>query len=278
MGDRGAAGAGAQRHRIAVALVIRDLCKTFHKGTADERRALDSVSLSIADGEFVVVIGSNGSGKSTLLNTIAGQLRPDSGSISVAGREVSDEPEHVRAAVIARVLQDPMRGTLPSLTIEENLALADMRHRGRTLARALTASRRRRFAEALAGFGLGLETRLESVVGLLSGGQRQVLALAMAVLNAPRVLLLDEHTAALDPRTAELVMRSTVAAVGGAGLTTLMVTHNMQHAIDYGNRLVMMDAGKVRLDLGGEDKRRLTVAELVRRFHLADDKMLLARA
>ena len=278
MGDRGAAGAGAQRHRIAVALVIRDLCKTFHKGTADERRALDSVSLSIADGEFVVVIGSNGSGKSTLLNTIAGQLRHDSGSISVAGRDVTDEPEHVRAAVIARVLQDPMRGTLPSLTIEENLALADMRHRGRTLARALTASRRRRFAEALAGFGLGLETRLESVVGLLSGGQRQVLALAMAVLNAPRVLLLDEHTAALDPRTAALVMKSTVAAVGGAGLTTLMVTHNMQHAIDHGNRLVMMDAGKVRLDLGGEDKRRLTVAELVRRFHLADDKMLLARA
>lgn len=261
-----------------MALVLRDLCKTFHKGTADERRALDSVSLSIADGEFVVVIGSNGSGKSTLLNTVAGQVRHDSGSISVAGAEVSAAPEHVRAALIARVLQDPMRGTLPSMTIEENLALADMRHRGRTLAPALNASRRRRFADALAGFGLGLETRLGSVVGLLSGGQRQVLALAMAVLNTPRVLLLDEHTAALDPRTADLVMRSTVSAVGGARLTTLMVTHNMQHAIDYGNRLVMMDSGRVRLDLSGEEKRGLTVAELVRRFHLSDDKMLLARA
>ena len=261
-----------------MALVIRDLCKTFHKGTADERRALDSVSLSIADGEFVVVIGSNGSGKSTLLNTISGQLRHDSGSIAVAGAEVGDEPEHARASMIARVLQDPLRGTLPSMTIEENLALADMRHRGRTLAPALSASRRRRFAEALAGFGLGLEGRLGGVVGLLSGGQRQVLALAMAVLNAPRVLLLDEHTAALDPRTADLVMKSTVTAVRGARLTALMVTHNMQHAIDYGNRLVMMDSGKVRLDLSGAEKGSLTVAELVRRFHLSDDKMLLARA
>ena len=171
-----------------------------------------------------------------------------------------------------------MRGTLPSMTIEENMALADMRHRGRTLAPALDASRRRRFADALAGFGLGLEARLGSVVGLLSGGQRQVLALAMAVLNAPRVLLLDEHTAALDPRTAELVMRSTLSAVREARLTTLMVTHNMQHAIDYGNRLVMMDAGKVRLDLGGAEKSSLTVAELVRRFHLSEDTMLLARA
>ena len=278
MGHHGAAGAGAQRRRVAVALVVRDLCKTFHKGTADERRALDSVSLSIADGDFVVVIGSNGSGKSTLLNTISGQLRHDGGSISVAGAEVSDEPEHVRAALIARVLQDPLRGTLPSMTIEENLALADMRHRGRTLAPALTDSRRKRFVEALAGFGLGLEARLASVVGLLSGGQRQVLALAMAVLNAPRVLLLDEHTAALDPRTADLVMQSTVTAVRGARLTTLMVTHNMQHAIDYGNRLVMMDSGKVRLDLSGAEKSSLTVAELVRRFHLSDDKMLLARA
>jgi len=261
-----------------VALVLRDLCKTFHKGTADERRALDSVSLSVADGDFVVLIGSNGSGKSTLLNTISGQLRQDSGSITVAGTEVSGQAEHVRAAMIARVLQDPMRGTLPSMTIEENMALADMRHRGRTLAPALDASRRRRFADALAGFGLGLEARLGSVVGLLSGGQRQVLALAMAVLNAPRVLLLDEHTAALDPRTAELVMRSTLSAVREARLTTLMVTHNMQHAIDYGNRLVMMDAGQVRLDLGGAEKSSLTVAELVRRFHLSEDKMLLARA
>ena len=261
-----------------MALVLRDLCKTFHKGTADERRALDSVSLAVADGDFVVLIGSNGSGKSTLLNTISGQLRQDSGSITVAGTEVSGQAEHVRAAMIARVLQDPMRGTLPSMTIEENMALADMRHRGRTLAPALDASRRRRFADALAGFGLGLEARLGSVVGLLSGGQRQVLALAMAVLNAPRVLLLDEHTAALDPRTAELVMRSTLSAVREARLTTLMVTHNMQHAIDYGNRLVMMDAGKVRLDLGGAEKSSLTVAELVRRFHLSEDKMLLARA
>ena len=257
-------------------LRLRGVCKTFHKASADERIALDQVDLDLDDGSFVVVIGSNGAGKSTLLNVVSGALALDAGSVEIDGHEVAGRSEHARAALISRVMQDPMRGTLPSMPIEENLALADMRFHGRGLAPALDARRRERYVQALADFGLGLEGRLGARVGLLSGGQRQVLALAMAVLNPPRVLLLDEHTAALDPRTAELVMRATLRAIEAARLTTMMITHNMQHAIDYGNRLIMMDAGRVRLDLGGDDKRKQTVASLVERFHLANDKMLLA--
>lgn len=257
-------------------LRLRGVSKTFHKGSADERIALDQVDLDLSDGSFVVVIGSNGAGKSTLLNVISGALPLDAGSLAIDGQELAGRSEQARAALISRVMQDPMRGTLPTMTIEENLALADMRFHGRSLAPALNARRRERYAQALAGFGLGLEGRLGTRVGLLSGGQRQVLALAMAVLNPPRVLLLDEHTAALDPRTAELVMRATLHAIEAARLTTMMITHNMQHAIDYGNRLIMMDAGRVRLDLGGDDKRTQTVDSLVRRFHLANDKMLLS--
>ena len=194
----------------------------------------------------------------------------------VDGRDVAATPEHERAGLVARVMQDPLRGTLATMTIEENLALAEMRS-------AAAASRRRSrrpavaaSPTALAVFGLGLEARLHARVGLLSGGQRQVLALAMAVLHPPRVLLLDEHTAALDPRTAALVMEATLRAVGAARITTLMVTHNMHSAIAYGDRLVMMDAGRVLLDVGGAEKQALTVDALVRRFRLADDKMLLA--
>ena len=259
-----------------MALGLSKVSKTFYKGTSDERIALDDVSLELSEGTFAVVIGSNGAGKSTLLNVISGQLPLDAGSVRIDGREMAHEPEHVRAALISRVMQDPQRGTLATMTIEENLALADMRHQGRGLKRALSAQRRERFARTLAGFGLGLEQRLGSRVGLLSGGQRQVLALAMAVLNPPRVLLLDEHTAALDPRTADLVMRATVHAVEAGRLTTLMITHNMQQAIHFGDRLIMMDTGRVRLDVGGEHKRELTVESLVRRFQIADDKMLLA--
>ena len=259
-----------------MALGLSGVSKTFYKGTSDERIALDDVSLDLAEGSFSVVIGSNGAGKSTLLNVISGQLSLDAGSVHIDAREIGREPEHVRAALISRVMQDPMRGTLATMTIEENLALADMRFRGRNLSRALTAQRRERFAETLSGFGLGLEQRLGSRVGLLSGGQRQVLALAMAVLNPPRVLLLDEHTAALDPRTADLVMRATLHAIEAGRLTTLMITHNMQQAISYGDRLIMMDAGRVRLDISGQQKRQLTVESLVKRFQIADDKMLLA--
>ena len=259
-----------------MSLALRGVAKRFHAGTADERIALDAISLEVADGDFLVVIGSNGAGKSTLLKVIAGGLLPDAGQVAIDGVALGRSPEHVRAAKVASVAQDPMRGTLPGMTIEENLALADMRVHGRSLAPALNAARRERFRSLLAGFGLGLEQRLGSRAGLLSGGQRQVLALAMAVLNPPRVLLLDEHTAALDPRTAELVMAATLRAVAAAGLTTLMVTHNMDSAITYGNRLVMMDAGRIRLDVAGAEKSALTVPALVQRFHIADDKMLLA--
>ena len=250
--------------------------KRFHRGSADERAALDGVSLELAAGDFAVVIGSNGAGKSTLLNAIAGAEPLDSGTIEIDGADVTRWPQHRRARLVARVLQDPRLGTLPTLTIEENLALAEMRAAGAGFARALTSARRVRYAQLLAPFGLGLETRLGARAGVLSGGQRQVLALAMAVIAAPRVLLLDEHCAALDPKTAELVMNATLHAVAAGRLTTLMVTHNMQHAIRYGNRLMMMDAGRVLLDTSGAEKSRLTVEALIERFHLRDDKLLLA--
>ncbi|HYF17704.1 MAG TPA: ATP-binding cassette domain-containing protein [Ramlibacter sp.] len=259
-----------------MALRLEHVAKAFHRGTANERIALDDVSLQLQDGEFAVLIGSNGAGKSTLLNVVSGHTPLDAGRIEIDGRDVAGLPEHRRAEWVSRVLQDPMRGTLASMTLEENLALAEMRATGRGLGTALTRQRRERYAQVLAGFGLGLESRLQMQVGLLSGGQRQVLALAMAVLNPPRVLLLDEHTAALDPRTADLVMRATLQAIEAAHLTALMVTHNMQHAIAQGSRLIMMDAGRIRLDVAGDAKRDLTVEELVRRFQLADDKMLLA--
>ena len=259
-----------------MALRLEGLTKRFHAGSADERVALDQVSLDLPEGGFMIVIGSNGSGKSTLLNAVSGHVPLDAGAVRIDGRDVGGSPEHERAALVARVLQDPLRGTLATMTIEENLALADMRTGGRGLAPALGPARRERFAAALAVFGLGLESRLQARAGVLSGGQRQVLALAMAVLNPPRVLLLDEHTAALDPRTAQLVMEATLRAVASARITTVMVTHNMQSAITYGDRLVMMDAGRVRLDVAGAEKQAMTVEALVRRFHLADDKMLLS--
>jgi putative tryptophan/tyrosine transport system ATP-binding protein len=250
--------------------------KRFHRGTADERVALDAVSLALAPGSFTVVIGSNGAGKSTLLNALAGSVALDAGRIEIGEDEVTRWPEHRRARLVSRVLQDPMLGTLPSLTVEENLALADLRSQRAGTGLALTRARRERYAAALARFGLGLEQRLAARAGILSGGQRQVLALAMAVLSPPRLLLLDEHSAALDPKTAELVMQATLAAVAGGSLTTLMVTHNMQHAIRYGDRLLMMRAGAIVLDAAGAEKAGLTVEGLVERFQLVDDKMLLA--
>ena len=254
---------------------VRTLDKTFYRGTPSARHALNDVSLRLDEGDFAVVIGGNGAGKSTLLNTIAGEVMPDAGSVWIDDTDVTRRPPHRRAGLISRVFQDPLAGSAGGMTIEENLALALARGRRRTLGLALTDTRRRRFRDAVAVFNLGLEERMDQKVELLSGGQRQSLALAMALVTAPRVLLLDEHCAALDPRTAATVMEATVDAVERDGLTTLMVTHNMQHAIDHGNRLVMMMDGKIIFEAAGAEKRALTVEALIERFHLVDDKMLL---
>jgi putative ABC transport system ATP-binding protein len=259
-----------------VGLAARGLRKTFHAGSADERVALDGIDLELAPGDFAVVIGSNGAGKSTLLNALAGEVRVDAGRLTIGADDLTGLPTHRRARWIARVFQDPLVGTAATMTIEENLAVAESRGETRTLASALTREGRVRYAALLAPIGLGLESRLSTKVSLLSGGQRQALALLMAVMKHPALLLLDEHTAALDPRTAEAVMNATLVAVGGARLTTLMVTHNMSHALRFGNRLLMMNAGRVVLDVAGADKAALTVERLVERFHLADDKMLLS--
>ena len=256
-------------------LSMRGALRTFNRGTEDERIALDRIDLDVAERDVVVIIGSNGAGKSTLLNAITGQLALDSGTILIDGEAVERQPEQRRARLIARVAQDPMRGTFPTLTLAENLVLADLRSRPRGLRPALGRARVERFEAVLVRFGLGLEKRLGTRVGTLSGGQRQVLALAMAVLNPPRLLLLDEHTAALDPRTAGLVMAATLRAIADGGLTALMITHNMQQAIDHGNRLLMMDAGRIVLDLDAEHKAAMTVPGLVARFQVADDKLLL---
>ncbi len=253
----------------------RNLHKTFNRGTASERQALRDVSLRLEEADFAVVIGGNGAGKSTLLNTIAGEVTADSGSVWIDGAEVTRLPTHRRAGRVSRVFQDPLAGSAGSMSIEENLALALSRGDRRRLRFALGGNRRARFRDAVAVFGLGLEDRMHQKVELMSGGQRQSLALAMALLTTPRVLLLDEHCAALDPRTAATVMEATVRAVEGGGLATLMVTHNMQHAIDYGNRLIMMMDGRIVFEASGDEKRSLTVEQLIERFHLVDDKMLL---
>lgn len=259
-------------------LRLSDVRKTFDTGLADARPALDGLSLELAAGEFMLVIGSNGAGKSTLLNAVAGAIRVDSGSITLEGQDITRLAEHRRAGMIARVFQDPMAGTAAAMTVEENLALAERRGKTHRLVPHLDADRRARYRELLAGLRLGMETRLATPVAQLSGGQRQSLSLVMAVMSAPRLLLLDEHTAALDPRTAELVMEATVTAIATHRLTALMVTHNMKQAIQFGNRLLMMDAGRVRLDIRGAEKAALTPEELVQRFHLADDRLLLAAA
>ncbi len=251
--------------------------KHYGAGTADARVALDGVELTLARGDFAIVIGSNGAGKSTLLNAIAGATALDGGAIRIGGIDVTRLPVHRRAAHIARVFQNPMNGTFSAMSVEENLLLAELRGRRRGFGWALTAARRRRWRDVLAGFGLGLETRLASPVEQLSGGQRQSLALAMAAINKPPILLLDEHTAALDPRTARVVMDATVALIAGARLSALMVTHNMHQAIAYGNRLLMMDAGRIKLEVAGAEKQRLTVESLVARFGAADDRFVLSR-
>jgi len=250
--------------------------KVFNPGTPDARPALDGIDLRLQPGDFAVVIGSNGSGKSTLLNALAGAVTLDSGVVRIGGTDVTDWSVQRRAALVARVFQDPRIGTAATMTVEENLLLAELRGGRPGLQWALPGGRRNRFGALLSELGLGLEARLSARVDLLSGGQRQSLALVMAVMNAPQVLLLDEHTAALDPRTGQVVLDATLRAVQGTGLTAVMVTHNMHHAIAFGNRLLMMEAGRVKLELAGEEKRRATVQDLVRGFSSADDRILLA--
>jgi len=256
-------------------LEIQSATKTFAPGTPDARAALDNLSLILPEGAFAVLIGSNGAGKSSLLNAIAGAIKLDSGRIRIAGNDVTAQPVHRRAAAVARVFQDPTLGTMPALTVEENLSLARRRGQTRTLRAALSPTRRTAARDLLARFNLGLENRLQTQARLLSGGQRQCLGLAMAMLPRPAILLLDEHTAALDPRTAETVMAATLAIVAEGNLTTLMVTHNMQHALDFGSRLLMMSSGRIAFDLDSTARQGLTVADLVEKFHLTTDRMLL---
>lgn len=263
-------------------LDVKNICKTFNPGTVNEKTALAGVSLHLDDGDFVTVIGGNGAGKSTLLNAVAGVWPVDSGSISIGGTDVTHLPEHKRAKYIGRVFQDPMMGTAATMQIEENMALAARRGRGRTLRPGIGRDERERYRELLKILDLGLEDRLTSKVGLLSGGQRQALTLLMATLQKPQLLLLDEHTAALDPKTAAKVLETTETIVQRDKLTTLMITHNMRDAIAHGNRLIMMYEGRIAIDVSGEEKKKLTVETLLNMFSKvsgsdeADDKLLLS--
>ena len=263
-------------------LELHQVCKTFNPGTVNEKAALNHLSLTLEEGDFVTVIGGNGAGKSTMLNAISGVWPVDAGTVRIDGVDVTELSEHQRAVYLGRVFQDPMVGTAGNMTIEENLALAARRGEKRTLRWGIKKSEREQFKELLRPLGLGLEDRLTAKVGLLSGGQRQALTLLMASLKKPKVLLLDEHTAALDPKTAAKVLELSDQIVEEHKLTTLMVTHNMKAAIVHGNRLIMLDAGRVILDIRGEDKKKLTVPELLARFTAASgeevesDRLLLA--
>ena len=247
-------------------LELKNIYKTFNAGTVNEKQALKGIDLTLEDGDFVTVIGGNGAGKSTMLNAIAGVWPVDEGQIIIDGKDVTKLPEHKRAAFLGRVFQDPMNGTAATMGIEENLALALRRGQSRTLRAGIKASEREVYKRLLSTLGLGLEDRLTSKVGLLSGGQRQALTLLMATLKKPKLLLLDEHTAALDPKTAAKVLETTEMIVNRDHLTTLMITHNMKDAITHGNRLVMMMEGKIILDIRGEEKKKLTVEDLLHKF------------
>ena len=262
-------------------LDIQNIYKTFNPGTVNEKQALRGVSLHLDPGDFVTVIGGNGAGKSTMLNAVAGVWPLDSGKIIIDGTDVTGLPEHKRAKYIGRVFQDPMTGTAATMQIEENLALARRRGQRRTLRSGITKAERAEYKELLKILDLGLEDRLTSKVGLLSGGQRQALTLLMATLQKPKVLLLDEHTAALDPKTAAKVLDATDRIVTRDALTTIMITHNMRDAIVHGNRLIMMNEGQIILDIRGEEKSRLTVEDLLHQFEkisgqeFASDKAIL---
>ena len=263
-------------------LKITNLQKTFNPGTINAKTALNGLDLELKDGEFVTVIGGNGAGKSTLLNAIAGVWKPDFGTIEIDGVDVTGMPEHKRARFLGRVFQDPMKGTSPDMEIAENLAIAARRGIKRRLIPGVRKSEREEYKELLATLELGLENRLSAKVGLLSGGQRQAVTLLMATLNRPKLLLLDEHTAALDPKTAAKVLELTDQIVQKDKLTTLMITHNMKDAIAHGNRLIMMHEGRVIVDVSGEEKKNLTVEHLLSLFNQAsgggavNDRMVLS--
>jgi len=263
-------------------LKIRNINKTFNPGTVNANHALKDLSLDLTDGESIAVIGGNGAGKSTLLNAVAGVWHVDSGSICLDGVDVTGLPEYKRAKYIGRVFQDPMMGTAANMQIDENLALAARRGQSRGFRQGITRAEREQFREMLKILDLGLENRLSDKVGLLSGGQRQALTLLMATLRKPKLLLLDEHTAALDPKTAAKVMGVTRTLVNQDKLTTLMITHNMRDAIEYGDRLIMMYEGRIALDIAGEEKQKLTVEDLLAKFGQATgvsettDKLLLS--
>ena len=263
-------------------LEIIDIFKTFNPGTINEKRALNGVSLTLNDGDFVTVIGGNGAGKSTLLNSISGAFQVDAGKILIDGVDVTGLPEYKRAQYIGRVFQDPMMGTAGTMQIDENLALAARRGKSRSLRAGITREERESYKEQLKILDLGLEERMTTKVGLLSGGQRQALTLLMATLQKPKLLLLDEHTAALDPKTAAKVLDATEKIVKKNNLTTMMITHNMRDAIAYGNRLIMMYDGNIAVDVSGEEKKKLTVEQLLSLFSQAsgsdevDDKMVLS--
>lgn len=264
-------------------LEIKNIYKTFNAGTINERKALQGVSITLEDGDFVTVIGGNGAGKSTMLNAVAGVWPVDSGSIIIDGIDVTGMPEHKRAKFLGRVFQDPMTGTAATMQIDENLAMAYRRGKRRTLKWGIKKAEREKYRELLKQFDLGLEDRLTSKVGLLSGGQRQALTLLMATLQKPKMLLLDEHTAALDPKTAAKVLELSEKIIAEDKLTAMMVTHNMRDAIAYGNRLVMMNEGRIVIDIKGEEKKKLTVEDLLQKFEevsgqeFASDKALLSK-
>ena len=249
-------------------LTLNHISKTFAPGTVNEKRALNDLSLHLAPGDFVTVLGSNGAGKSTMFNAIAGTFQPDSGQVILDGMDITRLPDYKRSKFIGRMFQDPLKGTAPNMTIEENLALAYLRaSNARSPFSMVSAAERQEFREKLAQLGLGLEDRMNTVVGLLSGGQRQALTLLMATLVTPKLLLLDEHTAALDPATAEKVLDLTKKIVAENSITCLMITHNVQSALQLGNRTIMMKDGGIILELSGERRRTMTTEELLRAFH-----------
>lgn len=263
-------------------LEVKNMVKTFFKGTVNEKTALQGVNLKLEEGDFVTIIGGNGAGKSTLLNSVAGVFPIDEGEILIGGNDVTKMPEYKRAKYIGRVFQDPMVGTAGNMQIEENLLLALRRGKKLGLKWAFVPEEREFFKERLSLLGLGLEDRLTARMGLLSGGQRQSITLLMATMLKPELLLLDEHTAALDPRTAENVLQLTDKLVQEHNLTTLMITHNMRDALRFGNRLIMMNAGQIIFDVRGDEKKNMTVQDLLERFSVAaegavSDRMMLAK-
>ena len=264
-------------------LKITNLYKTFNPNTVNEKRALSGLELHLAKGDFVTVIGGNGAGKSTMLNAISGVWKPDYGTVEIDGVNVTNMPAYKRASLLCRVFQDPMKGTAPDMEIAENLAIAARRGKKRKLVWGIRRGERDGYRELLSQLGLGLEDRLSTKVGLLSGGQRQAVTLLMATLKKPKLLLLDEHTAALDPKTAKKVLEITDAVVAEKKLTTVMITHNMKDAIQHGNRLIMMHEGRIVVDVSGEEKKKLTKKELLNLFEagsgseFASDKQILSK-